>query len=109
MRHFLHNSGSGDNTAVRTAAFVLLLTLTAQAEDWPDFRGPTGSGHSSETRLPLTWSEKQNIRWKVAIPGKGWSSPVVVGNEVWLTTATDNNQSLRVVSVDAARAPSSRT
>ena len=103
-RDFRHNSGSADNTCVRTA-FLLAFCLSsiAHAEDWPDFRGPYGNGHSSETRLPMNWSEKQNIRWKVEIPGKGWSSPVAVGSEIWLTTATDNNRSLRVLAIDAAK------
>jgi outer membrane protein assembly factor BamB len=72
------------------------------AEDWPQFRGPRGDGHSRETNLPLTWSESENVRWKVAVPGKGWSSPVLAGNEIWLTTAADGDRSLRVLSFDAA-------
>ncbi len=70
------------------------------AEDWPQFRGPTGQGHSSETRLPATWSETQNIRWKTAIPGKGWSSPAILEDRIWVTTATDAGRSLRAVAVD---------
>ena len=102
-RHFRHNSGTGDNTGVRTPWLALFVVPFVQGEDWPDFRGPAGNGHSSETGVPLTWSEKQNIRWKVPVPGKGWSSPIVVGNEIWLTTATDGDQSLRVLAIDAAK------
>lgn len=83
-------------------SFPLLLALLALAESWPQFRGPGGDGHSAETNLPLTWSESENVKWKVALPGKGWSSPVLVGNEIWLTTATDENQSLRVLLLDAS-------
>src|SRR5688572_5087920 len=87
----------------RYAALALLLPwLVAEADDWPQFRGPGGDGRSSETNLPLTWSEGRNIRWKVAIPGRGWSSPVIVGSDLWLTTATDDNRSLRLVSVNTA-------
>ena len=82
-------------------AFIV-VAIIAFAEDWPEFRGAGGQGHSKETNLPLTWSESQNVRWKVEIPGKGWSTPVVVANEIWLTTATDGNRSLRVLKLDAA-------
>jgi outer membrane protein assembly factor BamB len=68
--------------------------------DWPQFRGPTGQGVSDERNLPLTWSETKNVRWKVAIPGRGWSSPVIQGDRIWLTTATEDGQSLRAIAVD---------
>lgn len=69
-------------------------------EDWPEFRGPTGQGSSSERGLPVTWSETKNVLWKVAIPGKGWSSPIVKKDRIWLTTATDEGRSLRAISLD---------
>lgn len=81
---------------------VFLFALLARAEDWPQFRGPDGQGHSSETGLPVEWSESQHLRWKTPIPGLGWSSPVVQGGRVWLTTATEGGYSLRLVSLDAA-------
>ena len=88
---------------IRYASLILVLPwLVADADDWPEFRGPHGDGRSSEVNLPLTWSEQGNIRWKVAIPGRGWSSPVIVGRDVWLTTATDSNRSLRLISLSAA-------
>jgi outer membrane protein assembly factor BamB len=83
-----------------TSALLFFLCVPALAEDWPEFRGPTGQGHSSETGLPLTWSETKNVRWKVAIPGKGWSSPAVQGDRIWLTTATEEGKSLRAICVD---------
>lgn len=49
----------------------LLLSIEVCAEDWPEFRGSTGQGVSSERGLPLTWSETKNVRWKVATPGNG--------------------------------------
>ena len=79
---------------------LLLLILSLPLSDWPQFRGPTGQGHSDEQGLPLNWSETTNVRWKVAIPGKGWSSPVVQGDRIWLTTATDEGKSLRALSID---------
>src|SRR4030095_917925 len=79
---------------------LLLLILILPLSDWPQFRGPTGQGHSDEQGLPLNWSETTNVRGKVAIPGRGWSSPVVQGDRIWLTTATDEGKSLRAISVD---------
>ena len=79
---------------------LLLLLLILNLSDWPQFRGPTGQGHSDEQGLPLNWSETTNVRWKIAIPGKGWSSPVVQGDRIWLTTATDEGKSLRALSID---------
>jgi outer membrane protein assembly factor BamB len=55
---------------------------------------------SDEKGLPLQWSETTNVRWKAAIPGKGWSSPVVQGDRIWLTTATEEGKSLRALSID---------
>jgi outer membrane protein assembly factor BamB len=90
---------------------VILLTsalLTAAhalaAEDWPQFRGPTGQGVSTEVELPLEWSESQNVRWKTPVPGIGWSSPVVAGDRVWLTSAVVDrgSTSLRALAFDSA-------
>ena len=85
--------------------FVLcaLLTRVVVAEDWPQFRGPTGQGHSTERGLPTEWSETQNVAWKVPVPGRGWSSPVVVDGRVWLTTATaiGRDTSLRLMAFEA--------
>lgn len=79
-----------------------LLTAPLLAEDWPQFRGPGGQGHSTEQGLPTTWSETKNVRWKSPIPGSGWSSPVIVGDGIFLTTATQKNASLRLLALDTA-------
>ena len=68
--------------------FCPILSLHA-ADNWPQFRGPTGDGHAVAKNLPLTWSEKENIRWKTAIHDKGWSSPVIWGDQIWLTTVKE--------------------
>ncbi|MDX1944973.1 MAG: PQQ-binding-like beta-propeller repeat protein [Pirellulaceae bacterium] len=61
----------------------------AEAE-WPQFRGPAGQGHAPQALgLPTAWSEHENIVWKAPLPGKGWSSPVILGNQIWLTTAIE--------------------
>ena len=72
-----------------------------RAENWPEFRGPDRQGHSAEKNLPLKWSQKENIRWKAGIPGDSWSTPIVWGDRVFLTTATDKGESCRIVSLDA--------
>jgi outer membrane protein assembly factor BamB len=81
------------------AASILLAVLPAHAE-WPQFRGPEGTGVSASRGLPLAWGEDKNVRWKTAIHGRGWSSPVVLGNQVWLTTATQNGQELFAIALD---------
>jgi len=73
----------------------------AWSEDWPEFRGPTGQGHSTERGLPVEWSESKNVVWKTRVPGLGWSSPVVSGGRVWLTTAIkERGGSLRALAFD---------
>ena len=92
----------------RGLAVSLLLALTwsgavTQADDWPQFRGPSGQGHSAEAGLPIAWSESQNVVWKTPVPGRGWSSPVVAGGRVWVTTSVDEKgASLRAMAFDVA-------
>ena len=80
---------------------LFLVAATASAADhWPEFRGPHGDGTADATGLPLTWSETKNVRWKTAIHDKGWSSPVVWGDQVWLTTATVKGDKVYAVALD---------
>lgn len=81
---------------------LLLLAPSRAADTWPQFRGPTGQGMSDATGLPLKWSETENVRWKTPIHGKAWSSPVVWGEQIWLTTATEDGRELFAVAVDRA-------
>jgi len=91
------------DAAILVSLLVLALGARMFAEDWPAFRGPTGQGHSSEHNLPLEWNESRHVIWKAPVPGRGWSSPVVAGGRVWLTTAvTDRGASLRLLAFDAA-------
>ncbi len=84
------------------ALLVLLATPAARAQDWPQFRGPTGQGHSAERGLPIEWSESRNVMWKTPVPGLGWSSPVVSNGRVWLTSAVgEGARSLRLLAFDA--------
>ncbi len=85
-------------------ALVMVAAAAAPlcGEDWPRFRGPTGQGISHETGVPTEWSATSNIAWKTPIPGEGWSSPVVSGDRVFLTTATDGGRSYRALCLDRA-------
>jgi len=84
-----------------TAALVVALSLPVLAGDtWPQFRGPRGDGISDCTGLPLTWNDKENVKWKTFIHDKGWSSPAVWGDQVWMTTATADGHELYAVCAD---------
>ena len=81
--------------------FLVLAGGVAVAEDnWPEFRGPHGDGHADAAALPLTWSETEHVRWKTAIHDRGWSSPVIWGDQIWLTTATQDGKQMFAVQVD---------
>lgn len=87
---------------------VLLLLVQASARaDWPEFRGPRGNGHAGRPGdakplgLPIRWSETKNVKWKTPIPHRGWSTPVVLGGQVWLTTATTDGHDFFAICVDA--------
>lgn len=68
---------------------LLQASLAARGGDWPEFRGPTGDGLATATNVPLTWSPTQNLAWKTPVPGRGRSSPVLLGDRIWLTTALE--------------------
>ncbi|MCI0683090.1 MAG: PQQ-binding-like beta-propeller repeat protein [Gemmataceae bacterium] len=67
---------------------AILAALAATGADWTQFRGPGGLGLSSETGLPATWSSTENIVWRTKLPGPGTSSPIVVGQRIYLTSYT---------------------
>ena len=85
-----------------TVLGLLLTAVVTTANDWPQFRGPSGQGYSSDTELPLEWNESKNIAWKVPVPGLGWSSPVIADGQVWLTSSltSDTGASLRLLGYD---------
>lgn len=72
------------------------------AADWHQFRGPQGQGHADAHDLPTRWSETENVAWKIAIPGEGHSSPIVVNDQIWLTSAQEEGRSLRALCIDRA-------
>ncbi|MYE87459.1 hypothetical protein F4X33_00485 [Candidatus Poribacteria bacterium] len=89
-------------------AFITALILSCKicAENeveevyWNQFRGPNGNGESVAMDLPLEFSETQNIRWRIPIHDKGWSSPVVWGDQIWLTTGREDGTELFAICVD---------
>lgn len=80
---------------------VLLFNLNLNAADnWPDWRGPSNDGISDAKDLPVTWSETENIVWKTTIHDEGWSTPVIWGDQIWMTTATKDGTEMFAVCVD---------
>ncbi|MEX2173881.1 MAG: PQQ-binding-like beta-propeller repeat protein [Pirellulaceae bacterium] len=78
------------NSPVRWSSAVALCALACGslpfvAADWPEWRGPTGQGHSHESDAPTTWSATEQVKWKVPLDGPGNSTPIVVGTQVFLT------------------------
>ena len=92
--------------ALWLTAVLWTLNVSVKA-DWPEFRGPFGDGHvsaSGDTNLcgiPLQWSETENVKWKTAIPYRGWSTPAILGSQIWLTTATIDGHDYFGIRVDA--------
>ena len=110
-----HNSKEEINKIMRHISLIILAlafitalipSYTTLAENvveevyWNQFRGPNGDGKSAATDLPLEFSETQNIRWKIPIHDKGWSSPVVWDDQIWLTTGREDGTELFAVCVD---------
>ncbi|MSR52208.1 MAG: serine/threonine protein kinase [Gemmataceae bacterium] len=90
---------------MRITIFSLLIAaLPAVAADWPQFRGPTGDGHYTGTKLPTEIGTDKNVVWKTLIPGKGWSSPIVWKDKIYLTSSlkdTKGGLSLHALAIDA--------
>jgi len=87
-------------------SFLFFFLISNARADWPEFRGPRGDGHvppradGKPIGLPLEWSETNNLKWKTEIPHKGISTPVVMGGQVWLTTATVDGHDFFAICVD---------
>ncbi len=86
------------------AGVVLLgsnLFAGEPVQDWPAFRGPWGNGQTHSSQLPLHWSEADNVRWKTPIPHEGWSTPVVMDGQVWVSSATKEGRDFYAFCIDA--------
>jgi outer membrane protein assembly factor BamB len=80
--------------------FIGLQPSRAQtADSWPSFRGPFDNGYSAARHVPLHWNDSTNVVWKTAIPGRGWSSPVLLNKKLWMTTASPDGKEYRVIGV----------
>jgi outer membrane protein assembly factor BamB len=106
LQNTLGESAGRVNPAVFAAEKSLDLSKVAEgrtlADAWPQFRGPDGQGHVVGP-IPTSWSDRANLAWSVAVPGKGWSSPVIAKGLVWLTTAVagkEGSYSLRTLAFD---------
>ena len=85
-----------DRYAIHAVSSVVALSLAAAwgAEpEWPRFRGPDANPVVPNGRLPERWSKTENVEWSAEIPGRGWSSPIVHGRRVFLTTVTTEGKS----------------
>ncbi len=88
---------------VRSVVALVFGCVAANAAlaDWPEFRGPGGEGHVAQGEtLPVKWSEQENVKWKTAIHGAGWATPIVMDGKVWMATATPDGRTMSVVCVD---------
>lgn len=78
---------------VASLLILVLLTATLASDKWPQFRGPDSSGVTEDASLPDRWSATENVTWKTDIPGNGWSSPVVWGNNIFVTSVVSTVES----------------
>ena len=68
---------------------TVMATMVLAGDQWPEWRGPGGQGYAQVRDLPVSWSETEHVAWKVVVPGRGWSTPVIENGRVWVTTGID--------------------
>lgn len=76
-----------------SALFLLSPTVRGQDTAWPQFRGPNSNPVGAHAKLAERWSKTENVEWSQEIPGRGWSSPIVTGGKVYVTTVTTDGKS----------------
>ncbi len=86
--------------AAQAAAQSPSTQLPRNGPVWPQFRGPAADGQAPAKALPLTWNENNHVKWKTAIHDLGWSSPVIWGEQIWLTTATEDGKQMFAMCVN---------
>src|SRR2546428_9091771 len=74
-----------------TIGVVLAVAVVSASDEWPQFRGSHSGIAADDPALPDTWSATENVAWKIDVPGRGWSSPVVWGDHVFITSAVSTN------------------
>lgn len=89
------------NLCLVGASWLAATSVASENENWNQFRGPRGDGHSTAESLPVRWGESENIVWKTPIRGKAWSSPVAWDDRIWLSSATEDGKELFAVEVEA--------
>ena len=87
------------NYLIRFAIFFALPSALLADTNWPEFQGPRANNHSDSTDLPTNWSETENVKWKADIHGRGWSSPVIWGNQIWMCTATEDGKDMSALCI----------
>src|SRR5262245_38950784 len=86
--------------------FLVFLATRVAAADWPQFRGPNGDGQSDARNLPEKWGGLfRSTTWQTSTPGQGWSSPVVVGQRIWLTAAEQTALNVDELQKKLAKSP----
>jgi hypothetical protein len=83
-----------------TVIAAFSIATTTRAEDWLSFRGPRGTGISTDKAIPLTWGEKTNVRWRVELPDRGNSTPVLCGDRVFVTQAVTKDKRRTLLAFD---------
>ncbi len=86
--------------AMATAWWGMAAAAVEAVDDWPEYRGPLGNGYAPDADPPLTWSENEHVVFATPIHGRGWSTPVVLGDQIWLTTATLDGTQMSAICVD---------
>ncbi|MBX7168448.1 MAG: PQQ-binding-like beta-propeller repeat protein [Pirellulales bacterium] len=92
----------GPNNPAVAAACLLALVIgpTARAsEEWPQFRGPGGQGHAEAHDLPVHWTDNENVTWKTLLVSLGWSSPVISGDQIWLSASAEQGHLLEAICI----------
>ena len=89
-------------------ALMCLTSSPAFASDWPQWRGADGSGVTTEAGLPVRWSADEGIRWKIDLPGRGLSSPIIAGGRLYLTACTGPTQDQKSTRLNSSHIQKSR-
>ncbi len=95
--------GDSNATIIQAQELSKIDFPTLQEGDWPWWRGPSRQGHDFRHSIPLRFSDLRNAEWKTPLPGRGHSSPIVIGDRVYLTTSMDTEQEQWIIALDAIR------
>ena len=80
------------NCSVLYSVWICLAATAGATDNWPQLRGPGALGVATESELPETWDTEKNVEWKADVPGRGWSSPIIWGHQVFLTTVVNSGR-----------------